>query len=36
MLDQALACLATTIFMEARGEGIPDQSRRQSQCPSKK
>ena len=25
MLDQALMCLATTIFMEARGEGIAGQ-----------
>jgi spore germination cell wall hydrolase CwlJ-like protein len=25
MIDQALACLATTIFMEARGEGIAGQ-----------
>ena len=25
MLDQALACLAQTIFMEARGEGIAGQ-----------
>jgi spore germination cell wall hydrolase CwlJ-like protein len=25
MIDQALACLATTIFMEARGEGLAGQ-----------